>query len=35
MISARAFIFGAIQLFDNAKSGTQKNQFAIDPNTTR
>lgn len=33
MISARAFIFGAIQLFDNAKSGTQKNQFAIDPNT--
>lgn len=32
-LSARAFIFGTIRLFDNAKSGTQKNQFAIDPQT--
>lgn len=32
-LSARAFIFGTIRLFDNAKSGTQKNQWAIDPKT--
>lgn len=32
-LSARAFIYGTIRLFDNAKSGTQKNQFAIDPVT--
>ena len=32
-LSARAFIYGTIRLFDNAKSGTQKNQFAIDPKT--
>ena len=33
LLTARAFIYGAIRLFDNAKSGTQKNQFAIDPKT--
>ena len=32
-LSARAFIYGTIRLFDNAKSGTQKNQFSIDPQT--
>lgn len=33
MVSAYGILAGAIQLFDNAKSGTQKNQFAIDPKT--
>lgn len=33
MVSAYGILVGAIQLFDNAKSGTQKNQFAIDPKT--
>lgn len=33
LLTSRAFIYGAIRLFDNAKSGTQKNQFAIDPKT--
>jgi hypothetical protein len=33
LLSARALVYGAIRLFDNAKSGTTKNQFSIDPNT--
>lgn len=33
MNAAYGILAGAIQLFDNAKSGTQKNQFAIDPKT--
>lgn len=31
--AAYGILAGAIQLFDNAKSGTQKNQFSIDPKT--
>lgn len=31
--SAYAILAGEIRLFDNAKSGTQANQFAIDPKT--
>lgn len=33
MISAYAILAGEIRLFDNAKSGTVKDQFAIAPNT--
>ena len=33
MISAYAILAGEIRLFDNAKSGTVSNQFAIDPKT--
>ena len=33
MNSAYGILAGAIQLFDNAKSGTQKNQFSIDLKT--
>lgn len=33
MISAYAVLAGEIRLFDNAKSGTKANQFAIDPAT--
>lgn len=33
LMSARAIIAGTIRMFDNAKSGTQKNQFSIDPKT--
>ena len=33
MNTAYGILAGAIQLFDTAKSGTQKNQFAIDPKT--
>lgn len=33
MMAASAILTGTIRLFDNAKSGTQKNQFAIDPKT--
>lgn len=33
MISAYAILAGEMRLFDNAKSGTKTNQFAIDPAT--
>ena len=33
MNAAYGILAGAIQLYDSAKSGTQKNQFAIDPKT--
>ena len=33
MNAAYGILAGAIQLYDNAKSGTQKSQFAIDPKT--
>ena len=33
MIAAYGILAGEIRLFDNAKSGTVKNQFAIDPKT--
>lgn len=33
MLGASAILAGAIRLYDNAKSGTTKNQFAIDPKT--
>jgi len=33
LLGARAILAGTIRLIDNAKSGSQKNQFAIDPNT--
>lgn len=33
MASAYAILAGEIRLFDNAKSGTKSNQFAIDPKT--
>lgn len=33
MLSAYALLAGEIRLFDNAKSGTKANQFAIDPTT--
>lgn len=33
IISAYAILAGEIRLFDNAKSGTKANQFAIDPKT--
>lgn len=33
IIAASAILAGEIRLFDNAKSGTKANQFAIDPVT--
>lgn len=33
LISAAGILAGEIRLFDNAKSGTKSNQFAIDPKT--